>query len=113
MSAVASEILSTTGVSWLAGSTAPAKATDLYDKPSKDYAAKLEQARDVLRQAQAHGPVTQANSLGAEDMVLLHMLHTEKSPDYPFIPEISVFQKGTVSRCAMRPIIPERLPLHL
>ena len=46
-------------------------------------------------------------------ILLLHMLHTEKSPDYPFITEISVFQKGTVSRCAMRPIIPERLPLHL
>ena len=75
MSAVASEILSTTGVSWLAGSTAPAKATDLYDKPSKDYAAKLEQARDVLRQAQAHGPVTQANSLGAEDMVITHLIN--------------------------------------
>ena len=97
MSAVASEILSTTGVSWLAGSTAPAKATDLYDKPSKDYAAKLEQARDVLRQAQAHGSVTQANSLGAEDMVITHLINALALDIPVFVLETGALHRETLA----------------
>lgn len=54
---------------------APAKATALYDRPSAGYADKLSQAQQVLRQAAAEGSVTQANSLGAEDMVITHLIN--------------------------------------
>ena len=48
-------------------------AVALFAKPSADYADKLAQAQDCLRQAAALGAVTQANSLGVEDMVITHM----------------------------------------
>ena len=48
-------------------------AVALFAKPSADYADKLAQAQDCLRQAAALGAVTQANSLGVEDMVITHI----------------------------------------
>ena len=51
-------------------------ALALYDKPSPDFAAKLARSIGVLREAAAsHSALTQASSLGAEDMVVTHLLH--------------------------------------
>lgn len=58
-------------------------AIDLYARPSKDFAQKLDATRALLKAAVAEFPrgagdthplVTQASSLGAEDMVLTHIL---------------------------------------
>ena len=51
-------------------------AIDLYNRPSADHAAKVERALQLLREtAAAHPRLTQASSLGAEDMVVTHLLH--------------------------------------
>jgi len=58
-------------------------AIELYARPSKDFAQKLDTTRALLKAAVAEFPsaagsthplVTQASSLGAEDMVLTHIL---------------------------------------
>ena len=52
-------------------------AIELNARPSKDYAAKLEETRALLGEAfAAHGQqVTQASSLGAEDVVITHLIN--------------------------------------
>ena len=51
-------------------------AIDLYAKPSVDFAAKVQHSVALLQQlGQAHPHITQASSLGAEDMVLTHLVH--------------------------------------
>ena len=55
---------------------APAKATELHAKPSADYADKLAQTQALLRQAASDfQPLTQASSLGAEDVVITHLIN--------------------------------------
>jgi phosphoadenosine phosphosulfate reductase len=50
-------------------------AIALYAKPSASFAQKLEASRALLRDAAAqYSPLTQASSLGAEDMVVSHLL---------------------------------------
>ena len=51
-------------------------AIELYPRPSGDFAAKVQASVALLQQlGQAHGRITQASSLGAEDMVLTHLVH--------------------------------------
>lgn len=51
-------------------------AIELHRKPSADYAAKVERAIALLReQAAQHPRLTQASSLGAEDIVVTQLLH--------------------------------------
>lgn len=50
-------------------------ALTLYAKASADFAAKLAETKAVLHSAaQTFSPLTQASSLGAEDMVITHLL---------------------------------------
>ncbi len=52
-------------------------AISLYAKASPDFASKLAHTQQLLRNAaQLYAPLTQASSLGAEDMVITHLLHT-------------------------------------
>ena len=53
------------------------KATELHARPSTDFEAKLEGTQALLRQAAREhaGQVTLACSLGAEDMVLAHLVN--------------------------------------
>jgi phosphoadenosine phosphosulfate reductase len=61
-------------------------AISLYAKPSADYAAKLAQTEALLIDACARfAPITQASSLGAEDMVITHLLHTLKLQSEVFV----------------------------
>ena len=65
-------------------------AVSLYAKPSAGFAAKLLATQQVLQNAvRAHSPLTQASSLGVEDMVVSHLLHTLDLPV-----EIFVLQTG-------------------
>jgi len=52
------------------------RATERLAQPSADYAAHLRQAQDLLQQAAAsHRPLKQASSLGAEDVVITHLIN--------------------------------------
>ena len=54
---------------------APAKATGLHARPSATFDAKLAETEALLRLAAANGqPLTQASSLGAEDVVITHLI---------------------------------------
>jgi phosphoadenosine phosphosulfate reductase len=51
-------------------------AVDLHARPSKDYQAKLDATKELLqRAANEFSPLTQASSLGAEDVVITHLLN--------------------------------------
>lgn len=76
---------------------APAKATALYNKPSSTYAQKLAEAQDVLRQAAALGHVTQANSLGAEDVVITHLINALKLDIPVFVLETGALHRETLA----------------
>ena len=61
-------------------------ATKLFAKPSAAYAEKLAATLALLQQATAdYQPISLACSLGAEDMVLLHMLHAAQLPCDVFV----------------------------
>ncbi|TXI72426.1 MAG: phosphoadenylyl-sulfate reductase [Limnohabitans sp.] len=52
------------------------KATDLHAKASSDFAAKLAETEALLQRAASDfQPVTQASSLGAEDVVITHIIN--------------------------------------
>ena len=56
-------------------------AIDLHARPSKDFAAKLAETTALLVQAAADyapGEVTQASSLGAEDVVISHIINSHQ-----------------------------------
>jgi phosphoadenosine phosphosulfate reductase len=51
-------------------------AIDLYNRPSPDHAAKVAHSLALLQRMGAqHQALTQASSLGAEDMVVTHLIH--------------------------------------
>jgi phosphoadenosine phosphosulfate reductase len=61
-------------------------AISLYAKPSAGFATKLAVTRQQLKSAREdHVKVVQANSLGAEDMVLAHLIHELKLPIEGFV----------------------------
>jgi phosphoadenosine phosphosulfate reductase len=54
----------------------PAKATVLHARASADFASKLAETQALLRQAASEfAPSTQASSLGAEDVVITHIIN--------------------------------------
>lgn len=61
-------------------------AVDAYARASADFAAKLAHTEQLIRQAgQQYQPLTQACSLGAEDMVITHLLCTTGTPATVFV----------------------------
>jgi phosphoadenosine phosphosulfate reductase len=75
---------------------AAASAIALYAKPSPGFAAKLQAAIATLREAAAHGPVTQASSLGAEDMVLTHLINQHALPIEVFVLDTGALHPETL-----------------
>src|SRR3954451_3877656 len=52
-------------------------AIDLHARPSKDFEDKLAATRKLLiRAASEFSPLTQASSLGAEDVVITHLINS-------------------------------------
>ena len=86
-------------------SPAPApkgNAIALWDKPSADYPQKLVATQDFLRQITAqYQPITLACSLGAEDMVLLHMLHSLALPCEAFVLQTGKLNPETLELLAL------------
>ncbi len=82
------------------------KALDLYNKPSSDFAAKVERSIALLRETSANHPrLTQASSLGAEDMVVTHLMHLAGIDASVFVLETGKLHAETL---AMIPKIEQR-----
>lgn len=61
-------------------------AIDLYNKPSPDFDAKVANSIALLKHAVAEYPtLTQASSLGAEDIVVTHLIHLAGIPSSVFV----------------------------
>ena len=84
--------------SFLLPRNAQAKATDLHAKASPDYAAKLAETQALLRRAAAEfTPVTQASSLGAEDVVITHLINSLQLDIPVFVLETGALQTETLA----------------
>jgi phosphoadenosine phosphosulfate reductase len=81
-------------------------AISLYAKPSADFEAKLAESEALLRgAADEFAPITQASSLGAEDMVVTDILHRFEVPSGIFVLETGKLHKETLA-------LLERLEAH-
>ena len=75
---------------------APRSAIALYAQASSTFADKLAASEALLRQAAAHAPATQASSLGAEDMVITHLINALQLPIGIFVLETGALHAETV-----------------
>lgn len=72
-------------------------AIDLYARPSKDFDAKLAATRALLQRAAAEfAPLTQASSLGAEDVVITHLINSLELDIPVFVLETGMLHKETL-----------------
>jgi phosphoadenosine phosphosulfate reductase len=72
-------------------------AADLHAKPSKDFEAKLAEARAVLQRGAAEfKPLKQASSLGAEDVVITHLINTLRLDIPIFVLDTGMLHKETL-----------------
>lgn len=86
-------------------------AIDLYNKPSADFDAKVANSIALLQRAAAEYPkLTQASSLGAEDMVVTHLLEEAGIDSGIFVLETGMLHAETV---ALIPRIEERYLRHV
>ena len=84
--------------SLIASRSAPAKATELHAQASVDFAAKLAETQALLRRAAAEfAPVTQASSLGAEDVVITHLINSLQLDIPVFVLETGALHTETLA----------------
>jgi len=77
--------------------SAPQRATQVHARPSADFDAKLAATQALLRQAAAeYTPVTQASSLGAEDVVITHIINDLDLPISVFVLETGALHAETL-----------------
>ena len=77
---------------------APAKATEQNAKASPDFAAKLAETQALLQRAAAEfSPVTQASSLGAEDVVITHLINSLQLDIPVFVLETGALHTETLA----------------
>lgn len=87
------------------------KALDLYNKPFSDFAAKVERSIALLREVAAtHTALTQASSLGAEDMVVTHLMKLAGIEASVFVLETGKLHAETL---ALIPKIEQRYQLSV
>ena len=73
-------------------------AVDLHARPSAEFGAKLFAASSLLRRAAADfAPVTQASSLGAEDVVLTHLINAQELDIPIFVLDTGVLHAQTLA----------------
>ncbi len=88
-------------ISSLPGNTASGNAIGLYARPSANFAAKLERSKQLLREAEAsYSPLTQASSLGVEDMVVTELIHQTGIQTRIFVLETGMLHAETVALLA-------------
>jgi phosphoadenosine phosphosulfate reductase len=72
-------------------------AIDLHARPSADFPAKLAETQDLLLRAAAEfAPITQASSLGAEDVVITHLINSLALDIPVFVLDTGVLHKETL-----------------
>ena len=76
-------------------------AIDLYARPSKDFEAKLAETKALLRRAATEfAPLTQASSLGAEDVVITHLINSLELDIPVFVLETGALHQETLDLLA-------------
>jgi phosphoadenosine phosphosulfate reductase len=86
-------------------------ATSLYAKPSPDFAQKLAHSLALLKSAAAdYSPLTQASSLGAEDMVVTHLMQEAGIDASIFVLDTGMLHAETVALIGR---IEERYPVKV
>ncbi|MCO4088839.1 MAG: phosphoadenylyl-sulfate reductase [Limnohabitans sp.] len=84
--------------SFFSSRNAPAKATELHAKASPDFAATLAETQALLQRAATEFvPVTQASSLGAEDVVITHLINTLQLDISVFVLETGALHTETLA----------------
>jgi len=84
--------------SLISSRAAPAKATELHAKASADFAAKLTETEALLqRAANDFQPLTQASSLGAEDVVITHIINRLRLDIPVFVLETGALHTETLA----------------
>lgn len=101
-------------VSFSGGRGAPAKATQLNARPSAGFGDKLQATQALLRQAAALGAdaVTQASSLGAEDVVITHLINALALDIPVFVLETGALHTETLALLE-RTQAHSRTPIHV
>lgn len=80
-----------------AATDAASSAIDLYARPSRDFDTKLHETVVTLLKAAATGPVAQASSLGAEDMVITHLINAHALPISVFVLDTGALHGETLA----------------
>ena len=76
-------------------------AIDLHARPSKDFEAKLAETQALLiRAASEFSPLTQASSLGAEDVVITHLINALELDVSVFVLETGMLHPQTLDLLA-------------
>jgi phosphoadenosine phosphosulfate reductase len=84
--------------SLISSRNAPLKATEQNAKASPDFAAKLVETQALLQRAAAEfSPVTQASSLGAEDVVITHLINSQQLDIPVFVLETGALHTETLA----------------
>lgn len=88
-------------------------ATELHNQPSPDYSAKLAETEALLRRiATEFQPATQASSLGAEDVVLTHLINRLTLNIPVFVLETGALHRETLALLE-RTEAHSRAPVHV
>ena len=74
-----------------------ASAIDLHALPSPEFEARLRETVVTLLKAAATGPVSQASSLGAEDMVITHLINAHQLPIGIFVLDTGLLHAETLA----------------
>ena len=76
-------------------------AIDLHARPSKDYEARLADTQQLLVRAAAEfAPLKQASSLGAEDVVITHLINALELDIPVFVLETGALHQETLDLLA-------------
>ena len=84
----------------MSSASSTGQAIALYARPSPGFDAKLQEAVRTLQQAAAAGPVTQASSLGAEDMALTHLINQQRLAIEVFVLDTGALHDETLALLA-------------
>ena len=84
-------------ISTLPGAPEHASAIGLYARATPGFDERVAETVALLRQAAATGAATQASSLGAEDMVITHLINTHTLPIGVFVLETGALHAETLA----------------
>jgi len=99
--------------SLISSRSATAKASELLAKASAEFAAKLAETKALLQRAAAdYTPLTQASSLGAEDVVITHIINSLQLDIPVFVLETGALHTETLALLE-RTQAHSRTPIHI